>query len=145
MRPPSIVLFERLFLASLALSVVNFVLGYDAMLAELDRQPGMRQLDLGAEIAVGTMVISLAIYLLLWFFIARKASVVAKWILTIFTAFGVVAQVYRVATVGFAIDVNAVLGIAYYALAIAAVVYLFKPDAEAWFKGEKPADPAAFD
>ena len=29
--------------------------------------------------------------------------------------------------------------------AVAAVVFLFKPDAEAWLKGQPAADPAAFD
>src|SRR5688572_25908032 len=114
MRPQSIVLFERLFLASLVLSVVNFVVGYDAAMAELGRQPGMARIDFGSELLVGTMAFTTAVYLLLWYLIARKASTVAKWFLTAFTAIGVVSLLYRAVTVGLVIDVNALLGIAYY-------------------------------
>ena len=94
---------------------------------------------------IGSMVISLTIYLLLWFFIARKASSVAKWILVAFTGLGVASLAYAFATVGIAGDLNALLSLAYYVLGVIAVVYLFKPDAEAWFKGEWKTDPATFD
>ncbi len=145
MRPPSIVMFERLFLASLALSVISFLVGYEATMDELARQPGMAQVGFGSEILIGTMVVSTAIYLLLWFLIARKASNVAKWFLVAFTAIGAATLLYSLAALGLNTDLNAIMGYVYYVLAVAAVVFLFKPDAVAWLKGEKPADPATFD
>ena len=145
MRPPSIVMFERLFMASLALSVVTFLVGYEATMDELARQPGLSQIGFGSEILIGTMVVTTAVYLLLWFLIARKASNVAKWFLVAFTAIGVATLLYSFAAVGLNTDVNAMLGIAYYVLAVAAVVFLFKPDASAWLKEERAADPATFD
>lgn len=145
MRPPSIVMFERLFLASLVLSVVSFITGYDAMTEQMASEPVLQQVGIGSGIMIGSMVISLAIYLLLWFLIARKASSVAKWILVVFTGLGIASLAYAFATAGMAWDLNALLSLAYYVLGVTAVVFLFKPDAEAWFKSEWKADPAAFD
>jgi len=145
MRPASIVMFERLFLASLALSVVSFIIGYDAMSEQMANEPALRQVGIGSGLMIGSMAVSLTIYLLLWFFIARKASNVAKWILVVFTALGIASLAYAFATAGMAGDLNALLSLAYYALGVAAVVFLFKPDAEAWFKGEWKTDPSAFD
>ena len=146
MRPQSIVMFERLFLASLALSAIGFVVGYDAAREEVTRQPGMAQLgDAGGSILIGSMVVTTAVYLLLWFLIARKASNVAKWFLTAFTAIGAVLFAASFVMAGITMDLNAALMIVYYVLAVAAVVFLFKPDAEAWLKGQPAADPAAFD
>lgn len=145
MRPASIVIFERLFLASLALSVVNFIIGYDAAANELAREPALAQIGLGTEILIGMMVVTTAIYLLLWFLIARKASNVAKWFLVVFTALGAATFLSSLAALGLRTDLNVLLSLAYYALAVAAVVFLFKPDAVGWLRGERHADPAAFD
>jgi hypothetical protein len=142
MRPASIVMFERLFLASLALSVVSFFINYESMLRDLETQPGLAELGLGSGFAIGSMAIGLAIYLLLWFFIARKASSVAKWILIVLLALSAIslpAMVLGPWNLGLA------LGVAVYALEIVAAVYLFREDAARWFKGEVGADPATFD
>ena len=91
MRPPSIVNFERLFLAALALGLIGLVLGFDAATAQLARESALRQLGIGAsELLIGVSAAWLAIYLLLWFLIARKASNVAKWILVILSAIGAI-------------------------------------------------------
>jgi hypothetical protein len=142
MRPPSILMFERLFLGSLALSVVSYFVNYESMLRDLETQPGVAELGLGSGFAIGSMAVGLAIYLLLWFFIARKASSVAKWILIAFLALSVISLPAMVMALW---DLGVVLGLAVYALEVAAAVYLFRDDAAAWFKGEVSTDPATFD
>ena len=47
MRPQSVVMFERLFLLSLALSVISFAVGYGEFSQQVLRDPAMRQLGLG--------------------------------------------------------------------------------------------------
>jgi len=143
MRPKSVVMFERLFLASLALSVVNFFVSYDAAMEELARQPGVTKLGIGDGLLIATMTIGTAIYLLLWFLIARKASNVAKWVLVVFVAIGAVSFLAALTSARF--DAAMMLALVLYALEIAAVAFLFKEDAKAWLKGEWDADPAAFD
>ena len=145
MRPASIVTFERLFLASLALSVFSFVIGYGAMVEEIEREPALEQLGLGTGFMTGTFAVTVVIYVLLWFFIARKASNIAKWILVVLSAIGLVSFMASLATGQVAFDMTVLLGAAYYVLEIAAVAFLFRADANAWFRNEWKADPAAFD
>jgi hypothetical protein len=141
MRPPSIIMFERLFLASLALSLVGFALSYEVMLEEFAREPGMAELGLGSGFVLGIVAVSYAVYLLLWFLIARRASNVAKWILVVLLALSVISLVGLFAGPW---DWMALTGLAVYALEIAAAVYLFRPDAAAWLRGNA-VDPTAFD
>ncbi len=89
------------------------------------------------------MTIGMAIYLLLWFLIARKASNVAKWVLVVFVAIGAVSFLAALTSARF--DAAMMLALVVYALEIAAVTFLFKEDAKAWLKGEWDTDPAAFD
>ena len=110
MRPPSIIMFERLFLASLALSAIQFFIGYDAMIAEMEREPAFQQLGIGGGALTGTFVVGMAIYLLLWFLIARKASSVAKWILVVLSALGVVTFLFSFAAEQVTFDLIALLG-----------------------------------
>ena len=144
MRPNSIIMFERLFLASLALSAIASVISYDAVLAELNRDPAMEQLGLGGGFVVGMLALGMAIYLLLWFLIARKASTVAKWILVVFVALGLVSFAASL-TASFTLDFSSLLALVTYALEVAAVSCLFRSDAVAWLGGEKPADTTTFD
>jgi hypothetical protein len=144
MRPNSIIMFERLFLASLALSAIASVLAYDAILAELNRDPAVQQLGLGGGFMGAIFVVGFAIYLLLWFLIARRASTVAKWILVVFVALSLASFVASL-TAGFTPDSGTLLALVIYALEVAAVWFLFRPDAAAWFKGDWNADPATFE
>lgn len=142
MRPQSIVMFERLFLASLALSAVTFVLGYQDALAVIANDAAAQQFGLGAGFLLGVVAVSFAIYLLLWVLIARRASNAAKWILVVLTAFGVLSAL---PTLTGTLTTTLLLSLAVYALEVAAIVFLFRPDAKAWLGGKEPADPATFD
>ena len=142
MRPASIVMFDRLFLASLAISVVSFVLSYDTLADQFANDPAMARAGIGSGLVTGLMIGSVVIYLLLWFLISRKASNVAKWILVVLVAL----SLYSIAgSIGGPWGFLTILGMLSYALEVAAVVYLFRDDAKAWFRGEAAADPAAFD
>jgi len=142
MRPKSIIMFERLFLASLALGALSVVLNYQALTDLAANDPSMRQVGLGSGFLIGILAVSYAIYLLLWYLIARRASSAAKWILVVFTVIGVLSDLPGLAG-GW--NSTLALSLVVYALEILAVVYLFRPDAKAWFDGQEQADPAAFD
>ena len=140
MRPRSIILFEQLFLVSLVLSLVPLVLGYGAATAAWSNDPNVRSVGLGPGFLIGAMVVDYAVYLLLWYLVARKASNVAKWILVV----GVVLSLIAVPSLlRGPWTLLTIIGLLVYALEIAAVVLLFKADAKAWLKGEGTADPAA--
>ncbi|MGN6356870.1 MAG: hypothetical protein ACTHLU_05255 [Novosphingobium sp.] len=147
MRPKSIVLFDWLFLGSVVVSAVNTTLSYDTM-AELFRtQPELAAIgDAGGAVYLGSHVFSIVISLLLWFFISRRASNVAKWILTALTALGVLSTINLVQSeqqsglppylLGFAVVLIVLQAIA--------VAFLFRKDAAAWLAGKGPVDPRDF-
>ncbi|HEU4652096.1 MAG TPA: hypothetical protein VFS49_11850 [Croceibacterium sp.] len=142
MRPESVVMFERLFLLSLALSAGTLVVGYDDMMRAVLSDPSMRQLGFGSGLIIGMIVASFAVYLLLWWLIARRASSVAKWTLVVFVALGLVSLP---AVLAGPMSVLLLLNLAVYALEVAAVVFLFRADAKAWFRGEPRSDATTFD
>jgi hypothetical protein len=144
MRPQSIIMFERLFLASLAIGVLNFILGYDAAVATLQNDPSTQQLGLGGGFAIAVFAVGTGIYLLLWFLIARKAINIAKWILVVLIALSVISLMTSL-TGSFRLNVTTGLALATYILEVVAVIYLFREDAVAWLKRKAPADPATFD
>lgn len=137
MRPKSIVMFERLFLASLALAALNFALSYEDAAALIANDAGAQKMGLGGGFLIGVTAVSTAIYLLLWFLVARMASNIAKWILVVFVGLGVLSALPALTGTW---NATLVLSLVVYALEVLALVYLFRPDAKAWLGGEKRAD-----
>ena len=145
MRPNSIVTFERLYLGSLALGILNFFLSFDQMKAAMAAEPGIAKVGFGSGMLIGVFVVSLLISLLLWFFIARKASNVAKWILVVFTAFGLLGLPNVISQLSTTPGLTPVLALVITIIQLIAVYFLFRPDAAAWLKGAAPTDPTTFD
>lgn len=143
MRPQSIVMFERLFLAALAISAISTFIVYDGVARALATDASMQQLGLGSGFLIGLLVASFAIYLLLWYLIAHKAANVAKWILVVLVALGILTSLPGLLQASF--DVAMLSGLAALALEVGAVACLFRGDASAWLRGEQAAGPATFD
>ena len=133
MRPPSIVMFERLFLASVVLSVASFAIGFGDFSAQVANDPAMQQLGLGDGFVIGLAAAGYAIYLLLWYLIARKAANWAKWVLVLVLVLsllslpGALTRPWNLSTLS---------AVAIFALQVAAVVFLFRPDAKEWLGGK---------
>jgi hypothetical protein len=142
MRPPSIVMFDRLFLGSLAVSGVGLALSWEEMTGQLANEPAMAEIGLGSGFIVGAVAVGFAISLLLWYLVSHKASNVAKWILVVLAALSLISFP---AALGGPWNVTAILGLASYVLEIAALGFLFREDAREWLNGEWNADPATFD
>ena len=142
MRPHSIVMFERLILGSLAVSALSFILSYDEVTYLLASDPAMQELGLGSGFLLGVVAAGYAIFLLLWVLIAHKASNVAKWILIVLAALGLISLPGLLSEPW---NTTALLGLASYGLEFAAIIYLFRDDARAWFKGEWHGDATTFD
>jgi hypothetical protein len=147
MRPQSIETFEKVYLGAIAVGLVNTVLSWsqvDAMLAD----PRMQAAGLGTGTLIFGLVVGILIPLLLWYFIARRASNVAKWIYVVLTALGLFAFLSSLANPLVPKGLITLLG----ALAIVLQVYgawlLFRPDAAAWLKSkgtDGPGDPTTFE
>ena len=135
LRPTSITNFERCYLGSIALGFIILALTWNSQLALLARNPATAQLSGGAiygSLLTG-LVIGAVVAILLWYFAARRASVVAKWIIVVFFAFGVLSLLNSLSKGMVPPGLGGVLTIANIVLQGVAVWMLFKPDAKAWF------------
>jgi hypothetical protein len=135
-RPQSIITFERCYLGGVALGLANNALNWSNMQEQMAATPNSQLLPdwfLPATIGVG-----LVITLLLWYFVARRASTVAKWILVVFFAIGLLGLPGIIAGVssGLIAPLMAIVGLITMALNATAVWMLFRPDAKLWFAGQ---------
>lgn len=142
MRPKSIVRFEQLFFASLILSALGTALTWGKRMELYHAQPGSEMI--GDAFPIAMLVIGYLIYLALWYFIARKASNVAKWIYIVLIALAVLGLVMSLVMRTVVQDpLTTAQEIVCLVLEFAAIWFLFQPDALAWFSGEPPAADAA--
>lgn len=164
-RPKSIIQFEWLYLSCCAVSFVATTVAL-AKLPQLmatalaqqqakaapvgtDPQALQHRIDIGMKIVVyaayGSIVLSLALSALIWFFIARKRNEVFKWIEVVLFGFATASYIWAVVMlirgpVPPTVDpISQTLGFAAYLLQAGAVYFLFRPDARAWFRRE-PSD-----
>ena len=146
MRPKSIIIFERLLWLSLVLTYAAEAASFETTMAtmELDPVTGTPVMSAGFLLAIDA--IGLAVFLLLWFFIARRASNVCKWILIVLTAIGIIALPFVMAEYFAAGTLVGIVSLSAAALSTVYVSFLFRPDARQWFesKGARPVDPNVF-
>lgn len=132
MRPPSILRFERLYLAAFGLNLIGWLVGWAQMRATLAANPATAALPwmLPAAFAV-----SVAVTVLLWRAVAHGGSNAARWVVVVLAALAVVRVLANVpALLAGQLGVGAaVLGLAAAALQAAAAATLFARDARAWF------------
>lgn len=135
-RPKSIVNFERVVLLSLVLGVLNSYLVW----AEI--KSSAASMGVPPEYVLGAQVFTILVYLLLLWFIARKASLAAKWIYVVLTLLSLVIGIGGISD-AFALGaLPAVLTLAQHALSLVSIWLLFRPDASAWFQeGRGPIEP----
>jgi hypothetical protein len=140
-KPPSIARFEQFYWASVILGLINAGLNWKTSQALIAANPLLANASWFLPLS---QVIGLAIAVLLWFFIARRPSAVAKWVQVVFSAFGafgLLSTLFMLATGRASMTVQVVLRLVANILYIAAAVMLFKPDAKEWFgEGHDPDD-----
>ncbi|MEZ0243779.1 MAG: hypothetical protein ACAH11_10420 [Sphingomonas sp.] len=137
MKPNSIVQFERLFLAALAVRVLNDAVGVTASLNALKANPLTANYGVGAVIGVLAVIYGAA--LLLWYLVTRRQSGVAKWILSIWFVISTCTMALALFKGGFGLNLGTLSGWAMFLLFAWSVSYLFKPDADAWFAKAPPS------
>lgn len=144
MRPQSITRFDQLFLGSMALGLVNVALSYNSVMAQLKADPAVADLGMASPgFVIAASAFGFGISLLLWYFISRRASTAAKWVLVVLTVIGLLSLPMSLADVPLS---QAIVTGVVTLVQVAALWFLFRPDAKAWFEhGPGGMDPAAFD
>jgi hypothetical protein len=133
-RPQSIVWFERCFLGAIGIGLVNSALNWSKMQDAMAATPGADALPGG--FLIGMMVVGIVINLVLWYFAARRRSNVAKWIIVVFFALGLIGLARTLVT-GIAAPTMNILAYVAFALQAFGVYLLFQSDAKAWFAGRR--------
>ena len=132
-KPPSIARFEQFYWASVILGLVNAGLNWSKSQAVLAANPMLAN---ATWFLPASQVLGLTIAVLIWYFIARRPSVIAKWVQVVFAAlgaFGLLSALALFAMGRSALSAQIALGFVANMLYIAAAVMLFKPDARLWF------------
>ena len=143
-RPASIIMFERCYLAAWLIGLIRTAVGWNAMVATANANPSAAALgpSFAETVMIVSVVIGAVISLLLWYFVARRGSVVAKWIVVVFFAIGLLASVRNLFVTELNMGVLVAFSIVALVLQAVAVTMLFRPDAKPWF-GDAAAGPAA--
>jgi hypothetical protein len=130
-RPKSIVQFDYIYLAIIALGLVGSALSWDELLASVSVQRMVAQM--GTAPLYGTILVVTLLQLLLWYFIARRGSVVAKWVFVVYAGASLVFSAYSLAVNGAISAAVGVVSVATLVLQAIAIWLLFRPDTPAWF------------
>ncbi|CAH0498338.1 hypothetical protein [Novosphingobium sp. CECT 9465] len=140
MRPASIQWFERIYFATLAIGLINLLIHYGTLSEVLG----------GSGQTMGIVLISflagIAISLVFWYLVARRASTIAKWFLVVLVVIGLIGL-----PGGFAMTET--LGIAYVGIGALSTLLqaiatglLFTPESRRWFASKgAPAGPETFE
>jgi hypothetical protein len=139
MRPASIVNFERVVLLTIVIGLVATVLNWEAAVAMVRSQS---RGQFGSTFVIVVEAISIALYLLLLWLIARRRSVVAMWIYVVFAVIGLLMSLRGLGDLGRLPLTALLLQGAQWLLTLVSLWLLFRPDSRAWFRGTD-APPAA--
>ena len=130
-KPKTIKVFDILFAASMVLTLGSETLNWDAALGEMRSDPAT------AAAAPGVMIIAaIAGYgvTLLLYFISRRRSNIARWIMTALTVIGSVPILFD--TTEYATDpVGDLVFWSTFVLCIVQTICLFLPGSARWFRG----------
>ncbi|MXO62980.1 hypothetical protein [Qipengyuania oceanensis] len=130
MRPQAIRNFDYLYLGSLVLGVISFVLNYDAIIAEVQRETAANGMEMGGGLAIGSLIFGLIVSLALWFLVSRLRIEIVKWVLVLFFVFGLIGMPAVFAQLP---SLHAVISLIVTVMQAIAIYFLFTPEAKAFF------------
>ena len=130
-RPKSIVDFERVYVAALALGFLTDFLTGEAF--DYSGQDGLRDF---LSVAIFANLLAIALLLLLLWLIARRGNVIARWIYVVLEAVSLAYGFHGIPETLANVDVlPAALIIGELGLGLMGLWLIFRPDANAWFAG----------
>ncbi|QPC98761.1 hypothetical protein [Qipengyuania soli] len=138
MKPASVKKFDMLYLGSVAVGLVGVALNYgnivDAANAEMAAQ-GL-EATMGGGVIVVSLLFGVVISLALWFLVSVLRIEMVKWIIALFTGWSVVSYIVSFDS---RMDLSIISGLVSTVMTVAAIYFLFRPDAKAWFAEKRGA------
>ncbi|MFM5908047.1 MAG: hypothetical protein ACKOPO_10770 [Novosphingobium sp.] len=132
MRPASIVSFDRLYLVATLLGFVTSLMSIERLQERIAAMPALRAMQVGPGFVYMSVALSVLIPLALWFLVAHRRSVVAKWILVGFTALAILNLPASLRQIGAGGGLGVLTNVAVDLLRVVALSFLFRADAKAW-------------
>jgi hypothetical protein len=105
-----------------------------AMMGQVRASPALTELI--APIMIVALVVTVLASVLFWYLVVRKRTVAGKWLVVVTEAVGVVTALQALVRLVSGTAPNppgVMLSIVSTALAVAAAIMLFRPDARTWF------------
>lgn len=135
MKPASIKMFDWLFRGSLGVTLLGILLNFGTLSAQAETEFAAQGLpEMGMGMLIGALLLSLAISLGLWFLISVLRIGLARWALVLLTAWSILTTAKSL-ELGF--DSTMAWGLLATVMTVAAIWFLFRPDARAWFAGTR--------
>lgn len=149
MRPKSIIIFDWLYLGLQALTLAISPFTIPQAEEMLRGNPATAQFgaafgSIVHVIMIASLVIGVIISLVLWYFVSRRRSNVAKWIIVAFTAYGALSAINVYVNQPPELHPPLLTTLPLYLVYFAAIYCLFRKDAVAWLEGKTPVDPNEF-
>jgi NAD/NADP transhydrogenase beta subunit len=138
MRPQSIVKFERMYLLAWVLAQIVTFLTWNALWSAVQRDISARGTGPGV---IAAAIVGAILPLVVLYFVTRRGSLVAKWIILVLIAAGAIGLLVALLRQQMVPNLASVLTVAAVLIRVAAARHLFTPEARLWFK-EKVASPA---
>lgn len=130
MRPQSIRLFGLLYLIAVLGGLVTAWLGFAANAAVIERDPMLE--GVGGPIVAGATLFMLALQLLGWWLVTKRANVAGKWIVTVLLLLTVVGWAGLLLDGLPVLDFATILNLVMPVVEAVAVAQLFRADASDW-------------
>src|SRR5690606_42100567 len=112
--------------------------GYAECSQRITCDPALQRVGLGGGFVIALALAGYAIYLLLWYLIARSAANWAKWVLVLFLLLSLLSVPDALRGPW---NFSTIAALAVYVLQIAAVGLLFQADAQAWLRNKGAGGP----
>ena len=132
MKPASVKKFDWLYLGSIIIGLAGVALNYENLVAAADAEmaaQGVEGMMTGGFLIV-SLLFGVSISLALWFCVSVLRIELVKWVIALFTAWSIVSYIGSFDT---RMDLSIISGLVSTVMTIAALYYLFQPDAKAWF------------
>lgn len=139
MKPASIKKFDMLYLGSIVVGLIGFAVNYGTIADQANAELAAAGVEgMGSGVMIGGVLVSVAISLALWFLVSVVRIEFVKWILAVFAGWSVLSLLMGVGS-ELTSSLNLVFGVIGTVLGIAAIWFLFLPDAKAWFAEKRGA------
>ena len=135
MKPASIKKFDLLYIGSIIVGLVGFALNYGAIVDQANAEMAAQGVEgVGSGLIVASLLFGIVISLALWFLVSILRIELVKWIIALFTAWSVFSYAISFDP---EIDLSIIFGLVSTVMTLAAIYFLFQPDAKAWFEEKR--------